>query len=108
MRINRLTSQFPDAVMVHTPVHVSWLDQVEIFFSIVQHKVITPHDFAGLDQDEDRLIAFERRHNETTRPFGWKFAPADLEDLMAGSSDTSRRSATPGSDHQPAPPPAVA
>ncbi|MGN9846119.1 hypothetical protein ACTMTI_49200 [Nonomuraea sp. H19] len=69
-------------MMVHTPVHASWLNQIEIFFSIVQRKVVTPNDFTGLDQVEDRLIAFERRYNETARPFRWKFTPADLEDLM--------------------------
>ena len=58
-------------------------NQVEIFFSIVQRKVVTPDDFTSLDQVEDRLIAFERRYNETARPFRWKFTPADLEDLLA-------------------------
>jgi hypothetical protein len=49
----------------------------------VQRKVVTPNDFTSLDQVEDRLIAFERRYNETARPFRWKFTPADLEDLLA-------------------------
>jgi DDE superfamily endonuclease len=80
---DRLAARFPNAVMVHTPVHASWLNRVEIFFSIVQRKVVTPNDFTSLDQVEDRLIAFERRYNETARPFRWKFTPADLEDLMA-------------------------
>src|SRR3954466_1341709 len=80
---DRLAERFPNAVMVHTPVHASWLNQVEIFFSIVQRKVVTPNDFTSLDQVEDRLIAFERRYNETARPFRWKFTPADLEDLLA-------------------------
>jgi hypothetical protein len=56
---------------------------VEIFFSIVQRKVVTPNDFTSLDQVEDRLTAFERRYNATARPFRWKFTPADLEDLLA-------------------------
>jgi hypothetical protein len=43
--------------MVHTPIHASWLNQIVIFFSIVQRKVVTPNDFASLDQVEDRLIA---------------------------------------------------
>lgn len=81
--VDRLPVRFPNAVMVHTPVHASWLNQVEIFFSIVQRTVVTPNDFTSLDQVEDLLIAFERRYNETARPFRWKFTPADLEDLMA-------------------------
>ncbi|MGP3961912.1 transposase [Nonomuraea sp. 3N208] len=80
---DRLTARFPNAVLVHTPVHASWVNQVEIYFSIVQRKVVSPNDFTSLDQVEDRLIAFERRYNETARPFRWKFTPADLEDLLA-------------------------
>ncbi|WP_405891572.1 transposase [Streptomyces sp. NBC_00133] len=34
----RLTGAFPNAVMVHTPVHASWLNQVELFFSVVQRR----------------------------------------------------------------------
>ena len=55
----------------------------EIYFSIVQRKVVTPNDFTDLDQVQDRLTAFERRYNATARPFRWKFTPADLEDLLA-------------------------
>ena len=55
----------------------------EIFFSIVQRKVVTPNDFTDLDQVQDRLAAFEHRYNETARPFRWKFTPADLKDLLA-------------------------
>ncbi|MEV4285331.1 hypothetical protein AB0K40_07470 [Nonomuraea bangladeshensis] len=49
----------------------------------MQREVVTPNDFTGLDQVEGRTIAFERRYNETARPFRWKFTPADLEDLLA-------------------------
>jgi hypothetical protein len=81
--INRLNKRYPNAVMIHTPVHASWLNQVEIYFSIVQRKVVTPNDFTNLDQVQDRLTAFERRYNATARPFRWKFTPADLADLLA-------------------------
>ena len=81
--INRLTKRYPNAVMIHTPVHASWLNQIETYFSIVQRKVVTPNDFANLDQVQDRLTAFEQRYNATARPFRWKFTPADLEDLLA-------------------------
>jgi transposase len=80
--IDRLATRFPNAVMVHTPVHASWLNQVEIYFSIVQRKVVTPNDFTDLDQVQDRLTAFEHRYNQTARPFQWKFTPADLQDLL--------------------------
>jgi hypothetical protein len=68
--------------MVHTPVHASWLNQVEIYFSIIQRKVVSPNDFTNLDQVEQRLADFEQRYNATTHPFQWKFTPADLDDLL--------------------------
>ena len=43
--IDRLAEQFLNTIMVHTPVHASWLNQVEIVFSIVQRKVLSPNDF---------------------------------------------------------------
>ncbi|MFJ8979570.1 hypothetical protein [Streptomyces sp. NPDC102282] len=36
--------------MVHTPVHAAWTNQIEIFFSIVQRKVVRPNDFTDLTQ----------------------------------------------------------
>ncbi|MEU2129430.1 IS630 family transposase, partial [Streptomyces sp. NPDC018352] len=77
------TNAFPNAVMVHTPVHASWTNQVEIFFSIVQRKVVSPNDFTDLIQVRDRLRAFENRYNATAQPFQWKFTTSDLDDLLA-------------------------
>ena len=80
--IDRLTAQYPNAIMVHTPVHASWLNQVEIYFSIVQRKVLSPNDFTDLDAITDQLSAFETRYNQTARPFKWKFTTTDLDDLL--------------------------
>jgi transposase len=80
---DRLTSAFPNAVMVHTPVHASWVNQVEIYFSVVQRKVVSPNDFTDLTQVGDRLRAFEDRYNTTAQPFQWKFTTSDLDDLLA-------------------------
>ena len=80
---DRLTTAFPNAVLVHTPVHASWLNQVEIFFSVVQRKVVSPNDFTDLAQVTDRLRAFEDRYNATAQPFQWKFTTTDLDDLLA-------------------------
>jgi transposase len=80
--IDRLASRFPNAVMVHTPVHASWLNQIEIFFSIVQRKVVSPNDFTDLDEVRNRLRAFEDRYNATAQPFQWKFTTSDLNDLL--------------------------
>jgi hypothetical protein len=59
--IDRLAKRFHNAVMVHTPVHASWLNQAEIYFSVVQRKVVSPNDFTRLDQVRQRLADFEQR-----------------------------------------------
>ncbi|MFC8705841.1 IS630 family transposase [Streptomyces anulatus] len=80
---DRLSAAFPNAILVHTPVHASWLNQVEIFFSVVQRKVVSPNDFTDLAQVRDRLRAFEDRYNATAQPFHWRFTTSDLDDLLA-------------------------
>ena len=80
---DRLTTAFPDAVMIHTPIHASWLNQVEIYFSVVQREVLTPNDFTDLQQVTDRLGVFEDRYNATAQPFQWKFTTSDLDDPPA-------------------------
>jgi transposase len=80
--IDRLAEQFPNAVMVHTPVHASWLNQVEVYFSIIQRKALSPNDFTDLDVVEQRLTRFEIRYNAAARPFKWKFTTTDLSDLL--------------------------
>ena len=80
--IDRMAAAWPNAVAVHLPVHASWLDQTEIFFSVIQRKVLTPNDFTDLDQIRNRLAAFETRYNTIARPFDWKFTRTDLSDLL--------------------------
>ncbi|WP_251051137.1 MULTISPECIES: hypothetical protein [unclassified Streptomyces] len=82
-RSGPLAETFPNAVLVHTPVHASWLNQVEIYFSIVQRKVVSPNDFPDLAQVGDRLRAFEDRYNATAQPFQWKLTTSDVDDLLA-------------------------
>lgn len=76
--IDRLSTRYPNAVMVHTPVHASWLNQVEIYFSIVQRKVLTPNDFPDLVAVAQRLAAFQDCYNRTAEPFRWRYTSADL------------------------------
>jgi transposase len=80
--VDRLASQYPNAIMVHTPVHASWLNQIEIYFSIIQRKALSPNDFTDLDAIIDRLNSFENRYNQTARPFKWKFTTTDLDELL--------------------------
>ena len=65
------------------PVHASWLNQIVIYFSIVQRKVLTPNDFKSLTELEQRLLAFGRRYEETASPFQWTFTRKDLTTLLA-------------------------
>jgi transposase len=81
--IRRMSKAWPTATLVQLPVHASWLNQIEIVFSVIQRKVIKPADFADLDALAARLLAFEPRYNATARPFGWRFTRADLHDLLA-------------------------
>jgi len=80
--IDRLMARWPNAYLVHLPVHASWLNQIEIYFSIIQRKVLTPNDFPDLAAVEARLCAFEDRYNATAQPFDWKFTRHDLDDLI--------------------------
>ena len=80
--VTRLARAHPNAIMIHTPVHASWLNQIEIFFSVIQKKVVTPNDFASLGELSATLLGFVTRYNQTARPFSWKFTASDLHDLM--------------------------
>jgi DDE superfamily endonuclease len=77
--IERMHADWPTACLVHLPVHASWLNQIEIFFSIVQRKVIKPQDFADLQALADRLDAFEDRYNATAEPFDWHYTRQSLD-----------------------------
>jgi hypothetical protein len=80
--IDRLQGRWHNLVLVHTPVHASWLNQVEIYFSVLQRKVLTPNDFTATDEIEDRILRFQRHYEQVARPFQWKFTRSDLRDLM--------------------------
>jgi DDE superfamily endonuclease len=70
-------------ILVHTPVHASWLNQVEIYFSIIQRKVLTPNDFADLEALRLRLALYEALSNQSPTPFQWKFDRTKLTALLA-------------------------
>jgi DDE superfamily endonuclease len=80
--VQRMTTAWPNAHLIHLPKHASWLDQAEIYFSVVQRKALTPNDFTDPGQIRDRLAAFETRYNAIARPFSWKFTRTDLDNLL--------------------------
>jgi len=91
--IDRLRQAHPNAIMIHTPVHASWLNQIEIFFSIIQKKVVSPNDFPSLERLSGTLLAFVHRYNQTAKPFNWKYTAADLKDLLCRISEHNKQDA---------------
>ena len=81
--VKRLQKAWPSVVPVHLPLHASWLNQVEIYFSIVQRKVLTPNDFISLESAASRILEFQERYEQIARPFEWKFTRKDLAELMS-------------------------
>lgn len=78
----RMEQAWPTATLVHLPVHASWLNQVEIYFSILQRKAISPADFTDLDHLAERILAFQERYNLTATPFDWRYTRTDLNDFV--------------------------
>ncbi len=83
----RLRKRWPNLILVHTPVHASWLNQVEIYFSILQRKVLTPNDFKSLKDLERTILAFQDRFSKLGQPFKWKFTRDDLRRYLAKLAD---------------------
>ena len=79
----RLSQWYPNAFQVHTPIHASWLNQIEIYFSIIQRKVLTPNDFPDLKMLEKRLLDFQTYYETLAKPFEWKFTRTDMERTLA-------------------------
>lgn len=84
--IERLQHRWPNLVLVHLPVHASWLNQVEIYFSILQRKALTPDDFDSRDAIAKRILAFQAHYQKIAAPFRWHFSRHDLQRLLATSS----------------------
>jgi hypothetical protein len=78
----RLAEWYPTAIQVHTPVHASWLNQVELYFSIVQRKVLTPNTFESLADLEQHLMAFQVYYATYAKPFHWRFTRKDLHRVL--------------------------
>jgi hypothetical protein len=79
----RLQEKYTNLVLIHGPVHASWLNQIEIYFSILQRKALTPNDFPSLQALEEHILNFQRYYEEIADPFEWKFTRKDLDRLMS-------------------------
>jgi hypothetical protein len=81
--IERLQGAYKNLRLIHLPIHASWLNQIELYFSIVQRKALTPNDFHTLETLSERLLAFGTHYRQIARPFDWTFTRSDLERLLA-------------------------
>ncbi len=86
----RLRERWPNLVLVHLPVHASWLNQIDIYFSILQRKGLAPDDFASRAEAEDRILRFQQHYQTIARPFEWKFTRDDLQRLLSRSRPLAR------------------
>jgi hypothetical protein len=91
--VERLRNQYPRLQLVHAPIHTIWLNQVEIYFSIVQRKVLTPNDFSDLDAVGQRLLHFQYYWEATACAFEWKFTRVDLRALLTKLDQRNRTTA---------------
>jgi len=89
--VQRLQSAYPQLVLVHAPIHASWLNQVEIYFSIVQRKVLTANDFPDLGTLAERLLDFQYYWESAAQPFEWKFNRKNLSDLLSKLNSPSAK-----------------
>jgi hypothetical protein len=80
--VKRMSGAYPNAILVHLPVHASWLNQVEVYFSLLQRKVLTPNDSTSLQELELRIKFYEELTNKQPKPFHWRFTKYDLFNLL--------------------------
>ncbi|WP_274918823.1 IS630 family transposase [Streptomyces sp. WZ-12] len=78
-------AKHPRIVAHYTPKHASWLNQVEIFFSLLARAVLRHGDFSSRADLLEKVTDFAIAHNETARPFSWNYKgrPRQTEDESA-------------------------
>jgi hypothetical protein len=86
--VRRLQGKYPNLVPVHGPVHASWLNQIEIYFSVLQRKALTPNDFSSLQALQQRIMTFQDYYESIAKPFQWKFTRRSLEALLSKLGST--------------------
>src|SRR5258708_34424941 len=77
-----MSGAYPNAILVHLPVHASWLNQVEVYLSLLQRKVLTPNDSTDLHELELRINLYEELTTSQPKPFKWRSTNYDLFDLL--------------------------
>ena len=83
----RLQAAHANLIAVHLPTHASWLNQIEIYFSTVQRKALTPMDLPDKVAVTHRILDFQNRYDQTAQPFRWNFTRANLQERLQAITD---------------------
>jgi transposase len=71
--VEHFLDQHPHVHLHFTPTHASWLNQVELFFSILERRLLRRGEFGSVDELADRVIAFIKDYNRRAAPFRWTY-----------------------------------
>jgi hypothetical protein len=81
-----MADAYPTARLIHLSVHASWLNQIELYVSIVQPSA-DPERFPNLQALTDRLTTFAEHYGTIARPFDWTFTRNDPNQVLAKIAD---------------------
>jgi hypothetical protein len=88
--IDRLQGRWPNLVLVHLPVHASWLKQIGIYFSILERKALTTGHFASLTELDQRIIGFQTEWQQVAKPIDWRYTRRDLNAYLGRLTQQDR------------------
>ena len=71
-KIDRWLPKHPNVHLYYTPTHASWLNEVEIWFSILWKRALRNASFTSIQQVRQAITEFTEVYNETAHPFEWK------------------------------------
>lgn len=77
--VETFLDKHPQVFLHNTPTHASWLNQVELFFSILQRRLLRYGEFGSVDDLADRVIAFINDYNRKAKPFRWTYEGRPLK-----------------------------
>ncbi len=69
--VEEFLDEHPHVFLHNTPTHASWLNQIELFFSILQRRLLRYGEFDSVDDLAHQVTAFIENHNRTAAPFRW-------------------------------------
>lgn len=80
---DRLRRLYPNAIAVHLSKHASWLNQVELYFSTLQRKLLKRIHVTSRSSLSGLILDVQRHYNRTAKPFRWGFTARDLRQRLA-------------------------